>query len=132
MELIASLNILALVLMIAMWLQVNLGLAPLRQTRRRRSRIARGRRSRLDAGGPGGNSAARHEVNGLLDEREREIESARNRAADLAHGLKTPLTALAADARLLREKKESESPNRSSALATLCNDMSRANSPAHE
>jgi signal transduction histidine kinase len=108
MELIASLNILALVLMIAMWLQVNLGLAPLSRLGADVADIARGRRSRLDAGGPAEIQPLVDEVNGLLDEREREIESARNRAADLAHGLKTPLTALAADARLLREKKESD------------------------
>ena len=44
------------------------------------------------------------EVNALLDGQEREIERSRGRAADLAHGLKTPLAALAADARRLRER----------------------------
>ena len=43
------------------------------------------------------------EVNALLDGQEREIERSRGRAVDLAHGLKTPLAALAADARRLRE-----------------------------
>ena len=108
MELIASLNILALALMIAMWLQVSLGLAPLSRLGADVAEIARGARGRLDAGRPAEVQPLVDEINGLLDEREKEVERARNRAADLAHGLKTPLTALAADARLLREKGESD------------------------
>ena len=46
------------------------------------------------------------EVNALLDAQEREIERSRSRAADLAHGLKTPLAALAADAARLRDRGE--------------------------
>jgi signal transduction histidine kinase len=47
-------------------------------------------------------------VNGLIDAQEREIERSRSRAADLAHGLKTPLAALAADATRLRERGEQD------------------------
>lgn len=43
------------------------------------------------------------EVNTLLAEREAVTARARAQAADLAHGLKTPLTALGADTRRLRE-----------------------------
>jgi signal transduction histidine kinase len=42
------------------------------------------------------------EMNSLLEGQEREIERSRSRAADLAHGLKTPLAALAGDVRRLR------------------------------
>ena len=108
MELNASLIILALALMTAMWLQVSLGLAPLSRLGADVAEIARGARGRLDAGGPAEVQPLVDEINGLLDEREKEIERARNRAADLAHGLRTPLTALGADARLLREKGESD------------------------
>jgi signal transduction histidine kinase len=45
-------------------------------------------------------------VNALLDARERDIARSRHRAADLAHALKTPLAALAADADRLRTKGE--------------------------
>lgn len=48
------------------------------------------------------------EVNALLDAREREIVRSRNRASDLAHGLKTPLAALGADASRLRTKGDVE------------------------
>jgi signal transduction histidine kinase len=46
------------------------------------------------------------EVNGLLEAQDREIERSRGRAADLAHGLKTPLAALATDAARWRERGE--------------------------
>jgi K+-sensing histidine kinase KdpD len=91
-----------------MWIQVGLGLAPLTELGAEVAEIARGQRNRLDEGGPTEIQPLVDEINGLLDEREKEIALARNRAADLAHGLKTPLTALAADARLLREKGESD------------------------
>jgi signal transduction histidine kinase len=44
------------------------------------------------------------EVNALLDARAKEVERSRHRAADLAHGLKTPLAALAADSEQLRSR----------------------------
>jgi signal transduction histidine kinase len=47
------------------------------------------------------------EVNAMLDTQDREISRSRGRAADLAHGLKTPLAALAADIGRLRERGES-------------------------
>lgn len=105
-ELIAALLIIAVGLALAMWVQVGLGLAPLSVLRDEVGEIARGARRRLGQEGPREVQPLVDEVNGLLDEREKEIERARNRAADLAHGLKTPLTALAADARLLRGKGE--------------------------
>jgi signal transduction histidine kinase len=105
-ELIATLALIALGLGFAMWVQVGLGLAPLARLGAEVGEIARGARRRLGHEGPREVQALVDEVNGLLDERENEIERARNRAADLAHGLKTPLTALAADARLLRARGE--------------------------
>lgn len=107
-ELVAMLALIAVGLALAMWVQVGLGLAPLARLGAEVGDIARGARRRLDQEGPPEVQPLVDELNGLLDEREKEIERARNRAADLAHGLKTPLTALAADARLLREKGELE------------------------
>jgi signal transduction histidine kinase len=48
------------------------------------------------------------EVNALVEAQEREIERSRSRAADLAHGLKTPLAALTADVARLHERGEHE------------------------
>jgi signal transduction histidine kinase len=46
-----------------------------------------------------------------IDERARDITRSRHRAADLAHALKTPLAALAADGDRLREKGETAIAN---------------------
>ncbi len=48
------------------------------------------------------------EVNDLLDSQERALERARGRAADLAHGLKTPLAGLAGEDRTLRHEGREE------------------------
>jgi len=42
------------------------------------------------------------EVNSLLEAQQAALRQARHRAADIAHGLKTPLTALAGDVTKLR------------------------------
>jgi signal transduction histidine kinase len=47
-------------------------------------------------------------VNSLLESQTRAMENAKTRAADLAHGLKTPLTVLLADAARLRASGEPE------------------------
>src|SRR3546814_16232606 len=44
-------------------------------------------------------------INSLADARAGELELARHRAADLAHGLKTPLAALAAQSRGTEERR---------------------------
>ncbi len=59
------------------------------------------------------------EVNDLLEDKVKTIQSAKARAADLAHGLKTPLTVLATDAQLLRAKGEKEIADEIDELATV-------------
>jgi signal transduction histidine kinase len=107
-DVVVHLFLLALVLALATWIQVGLGLAPLATLRGGLAKIARGKRRRLSVEGPLEIQPLIDELNGLLDEHDKDIERARNHAADLAHGLKTPLSALAADARLLRRKGETE------------------------
>ncbi|MFX5705291.1 histidine kinase dimerization/phospho-acceptor domain-containing protein, partial [Acinetobacter baumannii] len=48
------------------------------------------------------------EINALLAEKARNIEAAKARSADLAHGLKTPLTVLLSDAERLKKTGEVE------------------------
>jgi signal transduction histidine kinase len=48
------------------------------------------------------------EINELLEARDKAVEGARAWTADLAHGLKTPLTALGADARRLRRRGDAD------------------------
>ncbi|HUO55027.1 MAG TPA: ATP-binding protein [Rhodoblastus sp.] len=101
-DLIPSLGVLAIFLAFATWLQLSLGLRPLGRLRQEIAETASGRRRRLDESAPDEVLPLVREVNELIDAQERELERARSHAADLAHGLKTPLAALAGDARSLR------------------------------
>jgi signal transduction histidine kinase len=81
-------------------------LRPLVGLRRGVADIRAGRIRRLPSSVPTEVHPLVEEVNALIDAQEHEIERSRGRAADLAHGLKTPLAALAADASRLRERGE--------------------------
>jgi signal transduction histidine kinase len=99
-----ALGLLGLALAIATAIQVSLGLRPLDALRRGVADIRAGRNRHLPSVAPAEVQPLVDELNALLDQQERDIERARGRAADLAHGLKTPLAALTADARRLREQ----------------------------
>lgn len=101
-DLAAALAVLGIVLLAAAWLQVQLGLGPLRAIRRGIESIRRGEANRLPADHPREVAPLVSEVNELLATQERAIAHARARAADLAHGLKTPLAALSGVAADLR------------------------------
>jgi len=101
-DLAVALGLLGFVLTMAAIVQVGLGLRPLDALRRGIADIRAGHIRHLPPQVPVEVRPLVEEVNALLDEQEREIERSRGRAADLAHGLKTPLAALAADAGRLR------------------------------
>ena len=105
-ELAAALCVLGLVLAIATYIQVALGLRPLAVLRRDIADIRSGRSHRLWPAAPVEVQPLVDEVNALVEMQAQEIERSRSRAADLAHGLKTPLAALVSDAARLRERGE--------------------------
>ncbi len=107
-DLAPSLAVLGVTLLGAAWLQVQVGLRPLETVRRGVGAIRSGARGRLPADYPDEVLPLVEEVNNLLEAQDKTIERARAAAGDLAHGLKTPLTVLGADARLLRECGEAE------------------------
>ena len=90
-------------LAIAAWLQVQLGLKPLKRLRRELSALRHNASERLSAGYPLEVEPLTKAINDLATAREADVKRARQRAADLAHGMKTPLAALAAQSRLIRE-----------------------------
>lgn len=92
----------------AAWIQVQIGLKPLANLRERISAIRSGHAVRLGTGFPEEVQPLTREIDNLLDARDRQIETARDRAADLAHGLKTPLQVLVGAAEKLRSKGETE------------------------
>lgn len=105
-DLTIALALLALVLGLATFIQVSLGLRPLASLRHGISEIRGGRRKHLQGDAPAEVAPLVDEVNALLDAQEHEIARSRGRAADLAHGFKTPLAALMADAERLRQHGE--------------------------
>lgn len=105
-DLAIALTILGSILALATVVQVTLGLRPLDVLRRGVAEIRAGQRRHLASTVPLEVKPLVDEVNALLEAREQDIERSRNRAADLAHGLKTPLAALSADGERLRGKGE--------------------------
>jgi signal transduction histidine kinase len=107
-DIVPALSVLALILVAAAWVQVNVGLKPLESVRQGVAAIRTRRARRLVDDFPDEIMPLVAEVNELLDVQDQTVERARMRAADLAHGLKTPLTILAHDAEKLRRKGEAE------------------------
>ena len=92
------------VLSAAAWLQVQLGLKPLDDVRAALDAMRRSPAERLEQSEyPTEATPLALAINELADARERDLEHARRRAGDLAHSLKTPLAALAAQSRRARE-----------------------------
>lgn len=102
-DVVPGLAVLALVLLTAVWLQVGIGLKPLDAVRRGVHAVRSGEQRRLTQRYPEEVMPLVAEVNDLLAAQDDAVARARARAADLAHGLKTPLTVLTADAARLRE-----------------------------
>jgi signal transduction histidine kinase len=116
-ELAPSLALLFAVLLAAAWVQVSVGLRPLDTIRRKLAAIRAGAAARMGEDFPDEVRPLAAEVDSLLAAQDTSLERARGHAADLAHGLKTPLTVLADDARQLRARGEVELADEISALA---------------
>ncbi|MGV3491307.1 MAG: sensor histidine kinase [Devosia sp.] len=91
-DLLRAFAVITLTLLATYWITVEIGLAPLKRIKQDVTRVRSGEESRLSGSYPTEVVPLVSEVNELLDGQERSIEFARQRAADLAHGLKTSLT----------------------------------------
>jgi signal transduction histidine kinase len=107
-QLAVALAILAAVLILAAWWQVQLGLRPLQAVRAGIEAIKRGAAKELPDNYPSELLPLVTEVNDLLRSQEKSMEFARARAADLAHGIKTPLAVLETMAETLRQQGDVE------------------------
>lgn len=119
-DMAAALAIVGMSLVAASWVQVQLGLRPLKALTAGIESIRRGRAESLTGSYPSEVLPLVRETNDLLAARAKSLESARARAADLAHGLKTPLSVLAATAEHLRERGDIVN---ATTLAELCDEM---------
>ncbi|KQX97477.1 hypothetical protein ASD22_09455 [Rhodanobacter sp. Root480] len=102
-ELAAFLAVLWVVLSGAAWLQVRLGLRPLGRVRSELAALRDSASARLPEARLREVQPLIDSINALADTRERDLAVARQRAADLAHSLKTPLAAMAAQSRRARD-----------------------------
>ncbi|SDG16584.1 ATP-binding protein [Pelagibacterium luteolum] len=102
-DLFRVLAILVVMLAVAGWIQVSVGLRPFSGLRQRLAGVREGRERRLVGRFPREVKPLVDEVNELLDAQGHAITYARARASDLAHGLQTPLTVLGVEARKLRQ-----------------------------
>lgn len=102
-DLVPYLGLLALVLTGAGWAQLGVGLRPLRGLGARVAALRAGQADRMGTDWPAELGPVAGEIDELLAAREAETARARARAADLAHGLKTPLQALMGEAARLRD-----------------------------
>lgn len=101
-DLVPGLLLLGGLIVAAAWLQVNAGLRPLKAVHGGLAAVKEGGAARLSTAVPQEIRPLVDEVNSLLAAQEQALTRARDRAADLAHGLRTPLTALAGDVDRLR------------------------------
>ncbi|MFT3731750.1 MAG: HAMP domain-containing sensor histidine kinase [Hyphomicrobium sp.] len=118
-ELVPFLLIIGALLGAASWVQVSVGLQPLSTIRGRIAGIRSGKQRRLGGNFPKEVTPLAEEIDALLDEREKAIEKARGRAADLAHGLKTPLQVLNGEIIRLEEKGDASTASEISYLVNL-------------
>lgn len=100
--------LLAALLAGAAWIQVLIGLKPLSNIKDRITAIRSGHAKRLGNEFPEEVQPLTHEIDTLLDARDHQIETARTRAADLAHGLNTPLQVLVGTSAKLRSRGEND------------------------
>jgi len=96
--LIWSFLLLGLGLMIAVFLQVRIGLMPLRQLQQSLARIRNGSAQHLEGKFPAEIAPLAAELNSLIEHSNEVVGRARTHVSNLAHFLKTPLSVLASEA----------------------------------
>jgi len=94
----------ALILIVGAWLQMSLGLRPLRRLQTRLTAVHAGEAAQIEGRFPDEVAPVVRDLNDLLRRQADLLRRARERAGDLAHGLKTPLTILTAEARRMEQQ----------------------------
>jgi signal transduction histidine kinase len=101
-----ALALIGVVLILGAWLQASFGLRPLKLLRNELALVNRGSKARLAGRFPDEVAPLVSDLNRLLARQEDLVRKARDRAGDLAHGLKTPLTILQGEARKCETRGE--------------------------
>jgi signal transduction histidine kinase len=122
-ELLWGLGFLYLALLAGSFAQIMIGLRPLKALRKNLEVVRSGVSSHLDGQYPVEVTPLVGELNGLLHARERQLERARQRASNLAHGLKTPLTVMKTLAQNLRNKGDDDISHEIDSNSNLMRDL---------
>ena len=117
-DLLPYLTLLGALLLVASWVQISVGLRPMAQVGARVAGLNSGARPRMGQDLPTEVIPLASEIDKLLDARDEQLSRARHRAANLAHGFKTPLQALLGDAAQLRIRGEDEVADSIETVAT--------------
>ena len=104
-----SLGVLGVALLAALFVQVEVGLRPLARLRTALQRVHNGSADHVAGVFPSEVEPLIADMNALLDRERKANAQARERAADLAHGFKTPLAVLATVSRDLSRDGRSQS-----------------------
>lgn len=91
-------SVVAVLCMIAGFLQVRKGLSAVQQLRERLAAVHQGREPFVEGRYPAEVQPLVHDLNTLLEQRAQAVARAIAKAGDLAHGLKTPLAVIAQEA----------------------------------
>jgi signal transduction histidine kinase len=102
---------------------ITLGLAPLKAVAMGVARLRNGASTFETAKLPSEVTPLADEVNALVAARETQLESARKRASNLAHGLKTPLSVMQAIANELKQKGQSDASENIAMNASQMRDL---------
>ncbi|SMP36968.1 ATP-binding protein [Roseibium denhamense] len=94
-----TLCIVGIGLILAVFLQVRIGLRPLQRLRQSLSAVRHGEAERIDESLPREIAPLAVELNGLIVSNKEIVERARTHVGNLAHGLKTPLSVISNEAR---------------------------------
>lgn len=85
-------------LVLAVLVQVRVGLRPLFEVRKEVARVRRGKAQRVSGEYPEEISPLAHELNALLDHNQEVVERQRTHVGNLAHALKTPISVMLTEA----------------------------------
>lgn len=116
-DLTPLLVVIGVLLIAAAWAQVYFGLSPLDAVRTRLTAIRTGAGQRLGSNFPTEVQPLAVEFDELLDMRNKELQRAKTRAGDLAHGLRTPLQVLQIEIERLSREGQTEAAQRLTTLA---------------
>jgi signal transduction histidine kinase len=117
-----SMAVIGVLLLLATWFYIGIGLRPLDGIRRSLNAVRTGTSRRLEGVFPLEVTPLVEEANALLAAQDESLARARARATDLAHGLKTPLAVLQSDADRLRARGQDEIAE---GMASLAHQMRR-------